>query len=471
MNYNNELTDDEILELIVKDDINRNTYLTSLLNILSDNGFNRIFSLNGRWGTGKTIFIRKFILLVNYCSIYANGQSRECIYDTFKHDASLASKLNTLTSKPEFEKIKTVSSKNLINAAYFNAWKHDDEEDPIISIIYSLIRQFNLCEDTECVDNSTIDKIISLINIISVGKISINQNVKREDILERVKIKDKIKELIQDVFNSIIEENCEKLILFIDELDRCNPFYAIKLLERIKHYFCDDRLVIVIATNLDELSNTISAVYGERFSSYKYLDKFFDMKLELPSVDKEKFINTFDLDINKDKNAYFSILVSDIIEYNNLEMRETSRYLSLIKHFENKIFSGASKGFHRQYTLNDYLFIPYIIGLYVADINKYNRFLDGNGRNDLISFAKNNDIVIELCKTMFYPSKSRSSAELNKEVIVEDLSKFYDYIYGKNIIKTSQYENLTIGEMEIRKYDINKLTNSISLLEDIKYFH
>ena len=470
MNYNNELTDNEILELIEKDDINRNIYLTKLLTILNDNGFNRIFSLNGRWGTGKTIFIRKFILLVNYCSIYTDGQSRECIYDTFKYDVSLASKLNILTSKPKFEKIKTISSENLINAAYFNAWEHDDEEDPIISIIYSLIRQFNLCEDTEYIDNSIIDKIINLVNIISLGKISINQNIKREDILEMVKIKDKIKELIQDIVNSIIEENCEKLILFIDELDRCNPLYAIKLLERIKHYFRDDRLVVVVTTNLDELSNTVSAVYGEHFSSYKYLDKFFDMKLELPSVDKEKFINTFDLDINKDKNAYFSIVVSDIIEYNNLEMREISRYLSLIRHFEKKIFSGVSKGFYRQYTLSDYLLIPYIIGLYVADISKYNRFLDGNGKNDLILFAKNNNIIIELCKTMFYPNKSRSSTELTKEVIIEDLGKFYDYIYGKNIVKNSQYGNLTIGEMEIHKYDINKLTNSISLLEDIKYF-
>ena len=65
MNYNNELTVDEIFELMEKDDINRNAYLIKLLNILNNNGINRIFSLNGRWGTGKTIFIRKFILLDN----------------------------------------------------------------------------------------------------------------------------------------------------------------------------------------------------------------------------------------------------------------------------------------------------------------------------------------------------------------------------------------------------------------------
>lgn len=470
MNYNNELREDEIFELMEKDDINRNAYLIKLLNILNNNGINRIFSLNGRWGTGKTIFIRKFILLANYCSIYVEGKKRECIYDTFKDNSLLISKLNSLTSKPEFEEFKSISSKSLINAVYFNAWEHDDEDDPIISIIYSLIRQFNLIENTKYEDSSIIDKTIDLANIISLGKINISKNIKKEDLLERVKIKDTIKGLAQDILDSIIKENCEKLILFIDELDRCNPLYAIKLLERIKHYFNNDRLVIVVTTNLDELSSTVSSVYGEHFSSYKYLDKFFDMKLELPAVDKDKFITTFDLDINKDKNAYFSIIVKDIIEYNNLEMRETSRYLSLIRHFEKKVFNGDTTGFYRQYTLNDFLLIPYIIGLYVADINKYNKFIGGNGKSDLLLFSKNNDIVIDLCKTMFYPNKSKSSLELTNEIILEDLGKFYDYIYGKNAIKTSEYGNLTIGEMEMCKYDIKKLTNSISLLEDIKYF-
>ncbi|HBZ63402.1 MAG TPA: hypothetical protein DEO89_02080 [Lachnospiraceae bacterium] len=31
-----------------------------------------------------------------------------------------------------------------------------------------------------------------------------------------------------------------RLIVFIDEWDRCKPSYVVHLLEQIKHYLCDD---------------------------------------------------------------------------------------------------------------------------------------------------------------------------------------------------------------------------------------
>lgn len=43
------------------------------------------------------------------------------------------------------------------------------------------------------------------------------------------------------------------MVVFIDELDRCKPDYAIRLLERIKHYFGDERITFVLSLNMDEL--------------------------------------------------------------------------------------------------------------------------------------------------------------------------------------------------------------------------
>lgn len=72
------------------------------------------------------------------------------------------------------------------------------------------------------------------------------------------------------------------IFVFIDELDRCRPDYAIKLLEGIKHLFGIPGIHFIVATNLPELAHSIRAVYGEQFSAERYLKRFFDMEYSLP---------------------------------------------------------------------------------------------------------------------------------------------------------------------------------------------
>jgi predicted KAP-like P-loop ATPase len=67
------------------------------------------------------------------------------------------------------------------------------------------------------------------------------------------------------------------LIIFVDELDRCKPSFAVKLLEQIKHYFLLQNVTFVFSTNILELSKTISKFYGNDFQGDKYLNRFFDL--------------------------------------------------------------------------------------------------------------------------------------------------------------------------------------------------
>ena len=52
------------------------------------------------------------------------------------------------------------------------------------------------------------------------------------------------------------------VIFFVDELDRCNPHYAVAVLERIKHLFEIPNIIFVLAINKKELSNAIQGYYG-----------------------------------------------------------------------------------------------------------------------------------------------------------------------------------------------------------------
>ena len=87
-------------------------------------------------------------------------------------------------------------------------------------------------------------------------------------------------------------EKRRPLVVFIDELDRCRPTYAIELLEVAKHLFAVDGVVFVLGVNRSELAKSVKAVYGDAFDAEGYLHRFFDVDIRLPNPDRKKFIDT-----------------------------------------------------------------------------------------------------------------------------------------------------------------------------------
>ncbi|MFM9433253.1 hypothetical protein ACFDR9_000288 [Janthinobacterium sp. CG_23.3] len=79
------------------------------------------------------------------------------------------------------------------------------------------------------------------------------------------------------------------LFIFVDELDRCRPNYAIELLEGIKHLFGVPGIFFVVATNLKQLGESTKAIYGNEFDGHLYLKRFFDLEYSLPEPDGLKF--------------------------------------------------------------------------------------------------------------------------------------------------------------------------------------
>ncbi len=73
----------------------------------------------------------------------------------------------------------------------------------------------------------------------------------------------------------------EKLVVVVDELDRCRPDYALNLLEVIKHFFDVPNVHFVLGVNLRELANSVRVRYGASAESQKYLQKFVTLVLPL----------------------------------------------------------------------------------------------------------------------------------------------------------------------------------------------
>jgi len=91
-----------------------------------------------------------------------------------------------------------------------------------------------------------------------------------------------------DALHNALTEGREsnRVIIFIDELDRCHPDYAIALLEAMKLVFDHDGFIFVLFVNADYLENLAAHRFGSTAQGEKYLDKFVDVRLGLPVGDK-----------------------------------------------------------------------------------------------------------------------------------------------------------------------------------------
>jgi KAP family P-loop domain len=81
------------------------------------------------------------------------------------------------------------------------------------------------------------------------------------------------------------------IVVVIDELDRCRPTYAIKLLEEVKHLFDVPGLVFVFGTHSGQLSKSVSGAYGEGFDGRAYLARFFHRQYRLKPPELEGFVH------------------------------------------------------------------------------------------------------------------------------------------------------------------------------------
>lgn len=135
------------------------------------------------------------------------------------------------------------------------------------------------------------------------------------------------------------------IILFIDELDRCRPDYAVDMLEIIKHVFDVENVKVVLVTNTKQLRAAINHRYGVEVDAHKYLDKFLKYSFALP----DKIVAPFEMvqalvsveyfkQLIRDGNLKGLIgqeitinLISDLIERNDLSLRETERLVRFLE--------------------------------------------------------------------------------------------------------------------------------------------
>lgn len=357
--YSLQPTDENILESFCKDSIGRNQHVfrfIQLLNAIQDECCT--IAINGEWGSGKTFFVKQAKLILDML----NPQ--------------------TIVSEDIRNKIQSylpdeVKAANSLVSVYYDAWINDNHDDPILSLIYSTIasRQSDFTVEKK---RSLLSGAAALAGALTGRDIkTVFEECCGDDVLKPLRDSDNIRTLVKEFIGNLIEERGNRLVLFIDELDRCKPDYAIRFLERIKHYFDDNRVTFVFSVSLSQLQAIVKTYYGTDFGATRYLDKFFDLRLSLPGPSLEHYMRNR-LEVYQDTILDYTCIGT--AQYFNFSLREVERYVRLIKIAIKPGFTEMMDSRPEMQALRfsvSYIF-PVMVGLQMTDINKYLEFVAGN---------------------------------------------------------------------------------------------
>ena len=432
-----EATDENILKSIKENTYNRNSDVKDFIEALDTIEGNMFISLDARWGEGKTFYVRQIEKTLEYLTKRAWGDGQ----------AETVEELN-----PYFQNtvLNSISLNQSYLPIYYNAWLYDNHDDPLMSLIYTIVKKANQYINT-ALDKSKKERLLQALSSLSVsfnfGFVQISasgEGIKDaltvEDILKNINTAEEIRELVKNILDSVITEKAQRLVIFIDELDRCRPNYAIEMLERIKHYFDDERIIFVVSVNKEQLVHTISKHYGYGFDSTGYLNKFFDINAYLPEVSNNLF------DSYRNDQHHLNKIAEGLNDYYKLSLRD-----GLI--FKQRI-SMLSPGLVNDLSLNGWclsLFVPLIIILDINDQNEKVRFLDGES-NLLESLSKE----IEAIHFMLCRLDGSGNDENEKfDIGFERIKAIYNYTF-KELGREAYYKL----NMEIR-VDLKKICMKI----------
>ena len=133
-----------------------------------------------------------------------------------------------------------------------------------------------------------------------------------------------------------------KIIVLVDEIDRCLPNDQLKILERLHHLFDVKNCAVIVAMNHSCIAKTVKTLYGT--DGNEYLRKFFDFVFKLDTSAEVYLNNLFDGFIKscekiktrdsdaelQIKLAYQCMLYGDKKVLEKVDNRELTRYFDAV---------------------------------------------------------------------------------------------------------------------------------------------
>ena len=421
-----------LLETLEKNIIGRNTEIINFIRLLDSIKSNFSIAIDNDWGTGKTFFVKEVKMILD-------------AYNEHSYDYELSN----------LERIKNVIDIKNIDlhlVVYYNAWENDNQKSPLLSLIYEIIKvakidtnKTDISINKEKIIKDGLSAIVKHFSGIDIKELLKCVETEAKDIFKEIKGQKSTKEQVDNILNNLLLEHGERLVIFIDELDRCRPTFAVELLEQIKHYFDNDKITFVFSTNIKQLQYTIKKYYGEAFEAKRYLDKFFDLTISLNEINVIEYFNFVNENSRGDMYDY---VCKEIVKEYNFTLRDVIKFVQI-----NKICIENLRK-----TKNEYLYfdekniryvltyvLPIVIGLKIKRYDQYEDFITGKDSTPLITILSKSEWISYGIDKLFSENE-KSSKDIN--IIKEKLELMYKAIFIEEYIDKHSIE---IGKLEFTK--------------------
>ena len=206
-----------------------------------------VVSLDGAWGSGKTAFARM-------CAAYLRSEEAQ-----------------------EIRRARVVE---------FNAWRQGHTGSPLLDLVSAISSEVE--DETKKALATAVAKLGAQLathavravtsGLVDLGALTIQES---EDMRTAWEEAEQGTTHFKEQLEMAAAGSDGPLVVLVDELDRCQPTYALELLATARHLFDVDGVVVVLAINRTELVHSVQSIYGPHFSADRFLCRFADLHSQL----------------------------------------------------------------------------------------------------------------------------------------------------------------------------------------------
>ena len=265
--------------------LNRQESIEHLTNLLKNADDSLVISISGQYGSGKTTFLeiwKKYLEMNDFSTIYFNAWEND-----FSENA-LVTFLGELN-----EGIDKLAEGDKKKGLKETLGKLKSFGSRIILKSLPLLARIGTAGLLDLKDRDIESALSGFSESVVNDEISRYQQSKKNLISFRNELNNLAQELSGDANR--------KLVIIIDELDRCRPSFAIEILEVAKHFFTVPNIAFVLGVDKKQLGHSLTVLYGSGIDENGYLRRIIDLDYLLPNPDLNKFVDQLFLKFDLEK--------------------------------------------------------------------------------------------------------------------------------------------------------------------------
>lgn len=252
-----------------KDYLCRDPFLADLMLIvdsLSRRKAGCTFAIDGKWGCGKSFLLDMFEKEAAVTQSEASADDRYFIvrYDCWKYN---------YYSEPIIAIIAAITDQIIQAVSMLGNWQG---AKAVTGAVISLKEYLEKCGGKLLESRLGFDPI-------SLYKQCEEAGAKQEKTANQYDPYNTLKDVLTSLKDQLkIISKRKTIVLVVDELDRCLPEYAIKVMESLHHIFNDiPNFITILAIDRTELKKVVKKAYGKKINASAYLRKILDFYLDL----------------------------------------------------------------------------------------------------------------------------------------------------------------------------------------------